>query len=85
MRTSSHQPAPRPWLAAAAVRVTRWMAGLIAECNEAQRRLTALRMAPDMYITDSDRAPDTYAEFLFRTSGWLRHEPSARGRGRAGC
>lgn len=80
MSANSYQPAPRPWLAAAAVRLARRVAGLIAECNEAQCRLAALRMAPDMYATDSDHAPDTYAEFLFRTSGWLRHEPSARDR-----
>lgn len=80
MRTNSYQPAAGPWLAAAAVRLTRRVAGLIAECDEAQRRFTALRMAPDMYVADSDHAPDTYAEFLFRTSGWLRHEPSARDR-----
>ncbi len=80
MRTNSYQPVPRPRLAAAAVRLARRVAGLIGECNEAQRRFTALHMAPDSYLTDSDRAPDSYAEFLFRTSGWLRHEPSARDR-----
>jgi hypothetical protein len=51
--------------------------GIIAECNDAQARLTALRTAPDSYLADPDRAPDSYAEFLFRTSGALLHEPAA--------
>ena len=33
---------------------------------------------------ESDRAPDTYAEFLLRTSGTLLHEPPARCRGSRG-
>jgi hypothetical protein len=33
---------------------------------------------------ESDRAPDTYAEFLLRTSGTLMREPSARCRGPRG-
>ena len=32
---------------------------------------------PDSYLTDRDQAPDTYAEFLFRTSGGLLHEPAS--------
>jgi hypothetical protein len=34
-----------------------------------------------LYTRDRDRAPDTYGEFLFRTSGRLYHEPPARDRG----
>ncbi len=34
-----------------------------------------------LYEGESDRAPDTYAEFLLRTSGMSLHEPSARCRG----
>jgi hypothetical protein len=30
-----------------------------------------------------DAAPETYAEFLYRASGLLHHEPSARARARA--
>ncbi len=32
---------------------------------------------PDSYLTTSDQAPDDYAEFLFRTSSSLVHEPTA--------
>ena len=39
-----------------------------------------LSQAPDRYLPDSGRAPDDFAEFLFRTSGTLRHEPTARQR-----
>jgi hypothetical protein len=53
---------------------------VIAECNYAQRRLAVLQTSPDRYLMRSDLAPDTYQEFLFRTSGPLAHEPSARKR-----
>jgi hypothetical protein len=42
--------------------------------------MTQLNSAPDRYLPDSGQAPDDYAEFLFRTSGPLAHEPSARQR-----
>jgi hypothetical protein len=64
-------------------RLARRVAGIIAECNYAQRRLLALRMAPDRYLTHGgSQAPDCYAEFLFRTSGLLPHEPNADRRAR---
>jgi hypothetical protein len=53
----------------------------VAEANEAQRRIAALRMAQDRYLLKPDEPPDSYAEFLARTSGVLLHEPSARNRG----
>jgi hypothetical protein len=56
------------------------VAGIVAECNYAQRRMLALRTTPDVYLTDGDKAPDNYAEFLFRTSNALMHEPAAAGR-----
>ena len=60
------------------------LAGTVREMNEAQRRLLALRTSVDHYTENSGRAPDTYAEFLARTSGTLLPEPSARKRaGRA--
>ena len=62
-------------------RFGRRVADIIAECNYAQRRLTALRTSPDAYLTDRDRVPDDYSEFLFRTSGGLLHEPAASRRG----
>jgi hypothetical protein len=33
--------------------------------------------SPDSYLMDRDQAPDTYAEFLFRTSSGLLHEPAS--------
>jgi hypothetical protein len=60
----------------------RRISGVIAECRYAQRRMSALRTAPDRYAREPDAAPDTYAEFLYRTSGVLMHEPSARRRQR---
>jgi hypothetical protein len=64
-------------------RLARRISDVIAECVHAQRRMTELAMAPDRYLLDPDVAPDTYPEFLFRTSGLLRHEPPARARARA--
>jgi hypothetical protein len=60
--------------------LARRIAGIVAECNYAQRRVTILRTAPDVYLTKGDKAPDDYAEFLFRTSGMLLREPDARHR-----
>jgi hypothetical protein len=54
----------------------------VAEANEAQRRITVLYTAQDRYLDKPDEPPDSYAEFLVRTSGVLLHEPSARNRGR---
>jgi hypothetical protein len=56
------------------------IAAAIAEANEAQRRMTVLRTAQDRYLLKPDEPPDSYAEFLVRTSGVLLHEPSARNR-----
>jgi hypothetical protein len=61
-------------------RIARRIGSVVAECNYAQRRLTQLRLSPDTYIYDSEHAPSSYGEFLFRTSGPLQHEPSARDR-----
>jgi hypothetical protein len=60
--------------------LARRVAGIVAECNYAQRRVTTLRTAPDVYLAKGDKAPDDYAEFLFRTSGTLLREPDARRR-----
>jgi hypothetical protein len=60
--------------------LARRVADIIAECNYAQRRMTVLKTAPDAYHTATVKAPDDYAEFLFRTSGTLLHEPDARRR-----
>lgn len=61
-------------------RLARGAADIVAECNHATRRMTEVTTAPDRFLLDPDSAPDTYAEFLFRTSGVLAHEPSARAR-----
>ena len=53
------------------------LATIVAECNYAQRRLAIRRASLDSYVFDPDQAPEIYAEFLFRTSGPLAHEPSA--------
>jgi hypothetical protein len=58
-------------------RVARRVTGAVAECNAAQRHLTDLTMSTDRYPLESDRAPDTYAEFLTRTARPLRQEPAA--------
>ena len=49
----------------------------IAEMNEAQRRMMTLRASLDRYPLQPDEPPDTYDEFLARTSGPLLHEPPA--------
>jgi hypothetical protein len=63
-------------------RVAGKLADTVHEMHEAQRLLLALRTAPDRYVKNPDAAPDTYDEFLLRTSGALLHEPSARKRSR---
>jgi hypothetical protein len=64
----------------ALTRFARRVTTVMAECDYAQRRLFELRTAPDAYLADRDSAPEDYAEFLFRTSGALVHEPAASGR-----
>jgi hypothetical protein len=64
------------WISALA-RFGRRVANVIAECNYAQRRATILMTTPDAYLTERDKAPGDYAEFLFRTSGALMREPTA--------
>jgi hypothetical protein len=61
-------------------RLGRRIADIVAECNYAQRRVFALRTAPDRYLAGGNKAPDNYAEFLFRTSSAMLHEPTASGR-----
>ena len=58
------------------------LADAVREMNEAQRLMMVLHNAPDRYVADPGAAPDTYNEFLARTSGPLLHEPSARRRNR---
>ena len=58
-------------------RIARRAAGIAAECNYAQRRLTQLRLSLDSYVDDVRQVPGSYQEFMQRTAGALRHEPSA--------
>jgi hypothetical protein len=58
------------------------LADAVREMNEAQRLMLVLQNAPDRYFADPGAAPDTYDEFLARTSGPLLHEASARRRNR---
>jgi hypothetical protein len=64
----------------AAHRAVRVICGVVAECNYAQRRLSELRLHPDRYALGGDKAPASYGEFLFRSSGPPWWEPSARER-----
>ena len=53
------------------------IAAAVAEMHEAQRRMMMLRASLDRYPFQPDEPPDTYHEFLARTSGLLLHEPPA--------
>jgi hypothetical protein len=50
---------------------------LISEINYAQRLVAIRRLAVDSYLAEPDLPPQTYAEFLARTHGPMRHEPAA--------
>jgi hypothetical protein len=63
-------------------RVAGKLADTVREMNEAQRLMLVMRTATDRYIERPYAAPDTYEEFLARTSGALPHEPSAQKRSR---
>jgi hypothetical protein len=67
-------------LTAAVRRAARRLGRAVAEFNNQQSRLTTMRFSQDAYMNRPGAAPDTYAEFLFRTRGPLRHEPSLRAR-----
>jgi hypothetical protein len=63
-------------------RVAGKVADAVREMQEAERLMLVLRTATDRYVENPGAAPDTYDEFLARTSGALLHEPSARKRTR---
>ena len=77
--TTTH---PRRSILSAPAALARRIAAVVRECRDAQLRMAAVTTATDRYVARPDTAPDTYAEFLFRTSGQLLHEPSARSRAR---
>jgi hypothetical protein len=66
--------------AAAALRALDRLRWAVADLNQQQWRLANLRYSQDAYMSLPALGPETYAEFLFRTRGPLRHEPSARAR-----
>ncbi len=70
---------PRRRLTSSVVRLIRQVTAIVRELNEAQRLATSRRLSPDLYLTDPDRAPDTYAEFVFRSPIAPRREPRAAG------
>ena len=59
------------------VRVASQASHVFSEINWANKRMTALMLS---YGVESGRAPDTYAEFLFRSRVTVFHEPPARRR-----
>ena len=63
------------WIA----RFARQVHGVFSEINWANKRMTALMLSCG--VAESDRAPDTYAEFLLRSRITVLHEPPARRRG----
>jgi hypothetical protein len=62
------------------LRLAKGIAAAAAEYNELQRMQFEMRMDPEQYVFMPHRSPDTFAEFMIRTSGTLPHEPSARER-----
>ena len=60
------------------VRFARQANHVFSEINWANKRMTALMLS---YGVESDRAPDSYAEFLFRSRVTVFREPAARRRG----
>lgn len=68
------------WLPRALGRQASRLAELIRELNYWQRRVAILSMAPDRFVPHPDRAPETFSEFLARTSGPLLREPSSKAR-----
>jgi hypothetical protein len=63
------------------VRFARQVYHVFSEINRANKRASRLLLAYG--LAESDRAPDTYAEFLLRSRATILHEPTA-GRRAAG-
>ena len=62
-----------------ACRFGRFGCGVAAAYHE-QTRISAIMMSADRHLAQASTPPDTYGEFLLRTSGPLRYEPTARAR-----
>ena len=60
------------------VRFARQASHVFSEIDWANKRMTVLMLSYG--VAESDRAPDTYAEFLLRSRVVVFHEPAARRR-----
>jgi hypothetical protein len=60
------------------VRLARRICDAVRELHFATKRASELMLRYG--LAESDQPPDTYAEFLLRTRGTVRHEPPARRR-----
>ena len=70
--SSSSVPSQRAsWVVGFAHRVHH----VFSEINYANKRVTTLMLCYG--LPESDRAPDTYAEFLLRSRATILHEPTA--------
>jgi hypothetical protein len=58
------------------VRLARRISHAAGEMNYAQKRILAVRLGYG--IAESERAPDSYGEFLLRSAVVTMHEPPAR-------
>jgi len=58
-------------------RLAQLISDTVAADMRAHRVMTSLLWAPDHYVFRRPAVPGTYEEFLLRTRGPLRHEPSA--------
>ncbi|MGH3257451.1 MAG: hypothetical protein ACRDOU_19010 [Streptosporangiaceae bacterium] len=65
-------------MASRIVRVARWVRDGFIKLHYANVRANALLMSYG--LVETDRAPDTYAEFLLRARAASVHEPPARRR-----
>lgn len=73
--TSSSAPSQRAsWV----VRPARRIGHAVIEMHRAARVASSLMLSYG--VAESDRAPDTYAEFLIRSRATIWHEPEARRR-----
>ena len=71
-------PSPPSRRASWIVRFARRVYHVFSEINRANNRASRLLFAYG--LPESDRAPDTYAEFLLRSRATILHEPAARRR-----
>jgi hypothetical protein len=63
-------------LARLAVKLTE----LLRELTYWQRRSAIFALAPDRHLAHPERAPETFSEFMARTTGPLLREPSCKAR-----